>query len=79
MPACSMLALLEVTGHGRQMNREDLFNPKTLVNDATAGLTLGIESIPDAMASALLAAANPINGLYAVMLATPVGDRKSVV
>ncbi|GBE57563.1 putative sulfate transporter/MT1781 [bacterium BMS3Abin01] len=73
MPACSMLALLEVTGHGRQMNREDLFNPKTLVNDATAGLTLGIESIPDAMASALLAAANPINGLYAVMLATPVG------
>jgi SulP family sulfate permease len=38
-----------------------------------AGLTLGIESIPDAMASALLAAVNPIHGVYAVMLATPVG------
>ncbi len=38
-----------------------------------AGLVLGIESIPDAMASALLAAVNPIHGAYAVMLATPVG------
>ena len=48
-------------------------NPKTIGNDAAAGLTLGIESIPDAMASALLAAVNPIYGLYAVMLSTPVG------
>ena len=38
-----------------------------------AGLTLGIMSIPDAMASALLAGVNPIHGAYAVMLATPVG------
>jgi len=38
-----------------------------------AGLTLGIISIPDAMASALLAAVNPIHGAYAVMFATPVG------
>lgn len=38
-----------------------------------AGLVLGLESIPDAMASALLAAVNPIHGAYAVMLATPVG------
>jgi SulP family sulfate permease len=38
-----------------------------------AGLTLGIESIPDAMASGLLAAVNPIHAIYAVMLATPVG------
>ena len=29
----------------------DLFNPKTVVSDCVAGLTLGIESIPDAMAS----------------------------
>jgi SulP family sulfate permease len=34
---------------------------------------LGIESIPDAMASGLLAAVNPIHAVYAVMLATPVG------
>lgn len=42
-------------------------------SDLIAGLTLGIMSIPDAMASALLAAVNPIHGAYAVMLATPVG------
>jgi SulP family sulfate permease len=51
----------------------NLFNPKTAIKDMVAGLTLGIESIPDAMASALLAAVNPIHGVYAVMLATPVG------
>ncbi len=51
----------------------DLFNPKTVVSDCVAGLTLGIESIPDAMASGLLAAVNPIHAVYAVMLATPVG------
>jgi len=52
---------------------QDLINPKTIVSDSVAGLTLGIESIPDAMASGLLAAVNPINAVYAVMLATPVG------
>ena len=51
----------------------NLFNRKTVIDDTVAGLTLGIESIPDAMASALLAAVNPIHGVYAVMLATPVG------
>ena len=51
----------------------DLINRKTIVADSVAGLTLGIESIPDAMASGLLAAVNPIHAVYAVMLATPVG------
>ena len=51
----------------------NFFNPKTAIKDMVAGLTLGIESIPDAMASALLAAVNPIHGVYAVMLSTPVG------
>jgi len=51
----------------------DLINRKTIVSDSVAGLTLGIESIPDAMASGLLAAVNPISAVYAVMLATPVG------
>ena len=52
---------------------QDLINPKTIVSDSVAGLTLGIESIPDAMASGLLAAVNPIHAVYAVMLATPIG------
>ena len=54
------------------MNR-NFYNPKTLATDTIAGVTLGIESIPDAMASALLAVVNPIHGVYAVMLSTPVG------
>jgi SulP family sulfate permease len=49
------------------MTRE-LINPRTIVDDCVAGLTLGIESIPDAMASGLLAGVNPINAVYAVML-----------
>ncbi len=54
------------------MSRQ-FFNPRTIVTDTVAGLTLGIESIPDAMASGLLAAINPIHAVYAVMWATPVG------
>ena len=47
--------------------------PKPSAPTSLPDLTLGIESIPDAMASGLLAAVNPINAVYAVMLATPVG------
>jgi hypothetical protein len=36
----------------------NLFNPKTTGKDAVAGFTLGIESIPDAMASAYYPAPN---------------------
>jgi MFS superfamily sulfate permease-like transporter len=38
-----------------------------------SGLVLGVESVPDALASGVLAGVNPLFGLYAVMLATPVG------
>jgi sulfate permease, SulP family len=41
--------------------------------DVAAGVTLGIESMPDALASGVLAGINPIFGLYAVMVATPIG------
>jgi sulfate permease, SulP family len=41
--------------------------------DLTAGLVLGVESVPDALASGVLAGVNPLFALYAVMLATPVG------
>ncbi len=49
------------------------FDRKHVGNDVAAGVTLGVESIPDAMASGVLAGVNPIFALYAVMLATPVG------
>jgi len=46
---------------------------KNLVPDFIAGLTLGIESIPDSMATALLAGISPLTGVYTMIVATPVG------
>jgi SulP family sulfate permease len=46
---------------------------KKLVPDLVAGLTTGIADIPDAMASAVLAGANPVYGLYAIMVGKPIG------
>ena len=45
----------------------------TWVPDLIAGLTTGVANIPDAMASAVLAGANPVQGLYAIMIGTPLG------
>lgn len=46
---------------------------KHLAADLTAGVTTGVADIPDAMASAILAGANPVQGLYAIMIGTPLG------
>ena len=46
---------------------------KFLTSDLLAGLTFALVNIPQAMAHALLAAVNPVFGLYSLMLATPVG------
>lgn len=56
-----------------QEETEQSSRPRIGRRDFIAGLILGVESIPDAMASAILAGVNPIHGLYAVMLSTPVG------
>ena len=44
----------------------------TLNQDLLAGLTASIPSIPDAMASGVLAGINPIYGLYGLMIGTPI-------
>jgi len=49
------------------------FDRRTARPDLTAGLVLGMVSVPDALASGVLAGINPLYALYAVMLATPVG------
>jgi SulP family sulfate permease len=41
-----------------------LFRRETVKDDAVAGLVLGVESIPDGLASGLLAGVNPVAGLY---------------
>ena len=46
---------------------------KNLIPNLVAGLTTTIADIPDAMASAVLAGANPVYGLYAIMVGKPVG------
>lgn len=48
-------------------------NRATLSDDLVAGLTFAVVNIPQSMAHALLAAVNPVFGLYTLMLATPVG------
>ena len=44
----------------------------TLSADLIAGLTASIPSVPDAMASGVLAGVNPIYGLYGLMIGTPI-------
>ncbi len=47
---------------------QEFFNPSTIAEDLSAGLVLGIESIPDALATGLLAVVNPVYSLYAYMV-----------
>jgi SulP family sulfate permease len=46
---------------------------KHLTADLMAGLTFALVNIPQSLAHAVLAAVNPVFGLYTLMLATPVG------
>lgn len=47
--------------------------PTTLREDATAGLVLGVQSVPDGLATGLLAGVNPLSGLYGYMVGTATG------
>ena len=49
------------------------FDRRNARPDLMAGVVLGVESVPDALASGVLAGVNPLFALYAVMLATPIG------
>ncbi len=44
-----------------------------LKSDVVAGLTFAVVNVPQAMAHALLAAVNPVLGIYTLMVAVPVG------
>lgn len=47
--------------------------PSTLRQDGVAGLVLGVQSVPDGLATGLLAGVNPLSGLYAYMVGTFTG------
>ncbi len=49
------------------------FNRATVREDLSAGLVLGVQSIPDGLASGLLALVNPVYGLYSYMTAVFTG------
>jgi SulP family sulfate permease len=46
---------------------------RTFRKDATAGLVLGVQSVPDGLATGLLAGINPLSGLYGYMIGTATG------
>lgn len=48
-------------------------NRRTFSADARAGLVLGVESVPDGLASGLLAGLNPLYGLYGYLFGTLTG------
>ncbi|MEU8238207.1 SulP family inorganic anion transporter [Actinoplanes missouriensis] len=43
---------------------------RTVAKDTVAGVVLGVESVPDGLASGLLAGVNPLAGLYAYLFGT---------
>ena len=45
----------------------------TLRHDAQAGVVLGVQSVPDGLATGLLAGLSPLNGLYGYMVGTLAG------
>jgi sulfate permease, SulP family len=49
------------------------FRTRSLREDATAGLVLGVQSVPDGLATGLLAGVNPLSGLYGYMVGTATG------
>lgn len=49
------------------------FRTRSLRGDATAGLVLGVQSVPDGLATGLLAGVNPLSGLYGYMVGTATG------
>ena len=46
---------------------------RSLRDDAMAGLVLGVQSVPDGLATGLLAGVNPLSGLYGYMVGTATG------
>jgi len=62
--------------HGAEepgLDRRFPIRTDTLREDAVAGLVLGVQSVPDGLATGLLAGVSPLSGLYAYMVGTFTG------
>ncbi len=60
-------------GHSRSVRHRLRAARGTLGKDASAGVVLGVESVPDGLAGGLLAGVNPVFGLYGYMFGTLFG------
>jgi SulP family sulfate permease len=58
---------------GEEPKKRRRFRPKGLREDAVAGLVLGVQSVPDGLATGLLAGVNPLAGLYGYLVGTATG------
>ena len=58
---------------GDELERRLPIRRDTLRADAVAGLVLGVQSVPDGLATGLLAGVNPLAGLYAYIVGTFTG------
>jgi SulP family sulfate permease len=63
----------DVSLRGREMRRRVPIRRDTLRQDAVAGVVLGVQSVPDGLATGLLAGVNPLAGLYAYLVGTTAG------
>jgi SulP family sulfate permease len=48
--------------------KRQFFNRATIVEDLSAGVVLGIQSVPSGLANGLLALVNPVYGLHGYMM-----------
>ena len=72
-PEVNLPGLRELREAVANMARRRIPSRATLRSDGLAGLTVGIASVPDGMAGAVLAGVNPICGLYANIAGPIVG------
>src|SRR5919199_824555 len=72
-PGLSQLRAAVATQSRRLPRLPKMPGGKALQQDGLAGLNSAVSSVPDGMASGLLAGVNPIYGLYACMVGPIVG------
>jgi SulP family sulfate permease len=60
-------------GPGLGASLRSSFSRETAGKDLSAGLVLGLESVPDGLAAGLLAGVNPVSGLYGYLVGTVAG------
>lgn|SRR5690554_4421167 len=72
-PEANLAGLRELREAVENYARRRIPSRRRIQQDAVAGLTVGVSSIPDGMAGGVLAGVNPVYGLYANVVGPIVG------